>query len=290
MAFDDLPEMPAFRLPEAAAYADYVLRRSKEVAARSRTIMDVAYGNDYWQKVDFYLPAHDARDMPVFCMIHGGVFVNGFKEWMGFQAPPIVSLPAVYVSFSYRLAPATKFPAIAEDCFDALTLVHEQVASYGGDPRRIFVGGHSAGGHLAALLALKRDWLAARGLPRDVVKGCLPVSGMYDLKRESIVSGGLMEQVFPEIFIDEADAASCSPIDHVTGNTTPFFVSWGGEDLPDSVRSSETFVAALRRQPGVVETHIWPGYGHFEASMTLERADDPWVLKLRDWLQAPIGV
>jgi len=288
MSFDDLPAQPAMILPGANEYADYVLARSKKVAAASRTVMDVAYGEDYWQKVDFYLPDDTgARDLPVFCMIHGGAFRAGYKEWMGFQAPPIVSLPAVYVSISYRLAPTAKFPAIAEDCFEALRLVYERVVEHGGDPDRIFVGGHSAGAHLAALLALRRDWCEARGMPADVVKGCFPVSGIYDLEQENIVPGSVLERTFPEIFADPSDAPGCSPIAHVDGNTTPFFVTWGSEDLPDLIESSKAFVAALRRQPCVVETHVWDGYGHFEANITLEKADDPWVVKLREWLAAP---
>ena len=288
MAFDDLPAMPAMLLPGAAEYGEYVLAESRKVAAVTRTAMDLAYGEDYWQKVDFYLPEDaSAHDLPVFCMIHGGAFRNGFKEWMGFQAPPIVGLPAVYASFSYRLAPDNKLPAIAEDCFDALKLVHDRVADHGGSPDRIFVGGHSAGAHLAALLALRRDRSQARGMPADVVKGCFPVSGIYDLKRESIVAGSLTERLFPEIFTDPADAPTCSPVDHVEGNTTPFFVTWGSEDLPDLIESSRAFVAALERQSGAVETHVWEGYGHFEASTTLAKADDPWVVKLRAWLADP---
>ena len=163
MSFDDMPEMPPMFLPGAAEYADRILAQSKKVAAEYPTVMDVAYGDDYWQKVDFYLP-HDVGGggLPVLCYIHGGAFRNGFKEWMGFIAPPFLALPAIYVSFSYRLVPNVTQPRVVDDCFDALKLVYDRVADYGGDPNRIFVAGHSAGANLAATLALRRDLSRAR--------------------------------------------------------------------------------------------------------------------------------
>ena len=114
-----------------------VLEGSKQVQAETRTVIDVPYGDDYWQKVDFYLPEEDAGGgLPVLLFIHGGAWRHGYKEWMGFMAPPVIRHPAVFVSVSCRLAPDAKFPDIAEDCFDALALVYRTVAQFGGDAIR----------------------------------------------------------------------------------------------------------------------------------------------------------
>ena len=87
MAFDDMPEMPRMLLPGAHEYAARILASSKQVAETCRTVMDVSYGRDYWQKVDFYLPHEEslteavlARGLPVMCFIHGGAFRNGFSS------------------------------------------------------------------------------------------------------------------------------------------------------------------------------------------------------------------
>ncbi|MSP52099.1 MAG: alpha/beta hydrolase [Alphaproteobacteria bacterium] len=287
MSFKDMPKMPPLLLPGAPEYAERILALSKKVASKHRTVMDVAYGSDYWQKVDFYLPDDKrAQGVPVLVFIHGGAFRNGFKEWMGFQAPVIIDLPAIFVSISYRLAPDTKFPAIMEDCFDALKLVYDSVGKYGGDHDRIFIGGHSAGGHLSAIVALRPDRSIARGMPADVIKGCFPVSGIYDLRLEAVKPGTVIERVHTQVFFDPLKAPDVSPICHVAGNNIPFFVSWGGKDLPESIEQSETLVAALKRGRSKVASYVFPGMGHFDANMDLDRRDSPWVQTVRDWMLA----
>jgi len=196
------------------------------VQAKSRTVIDVAYGDDYWQKVDFYLPDEDARGgLPVLLFIHGGAWRHGYKEWMGFMAPPVIRHPAVLFSVSYRLAPDTKFPDIADDCVDALALVYRTVAQFGGDADRIFIGGHSAGAYLAVLVTLRRDHARACGPPDDVIKACFPVSGLSDLGANAVIAGGVLEFVRPLMFDDPDNSAAASSINFIAGNTTPFFVT-----------------------------------------------------------------
>ena len=286
MAFDDMPDMPRMLLPGAHEYADRILAASKQVAAAYPTVLDVPYGEDYWQKIDVYRPRDQTRrDLPVMCFIHGGAFRNGFKEWMGFMAPPLLDLPAVFVSFSYRLAPGTRFPEIMHDCFDALKLVYDRAHNYGANRDRIFVGGHSAAGHLAALLALRRDQIEARGMPGDVIKGCLPVSGVFDLRRDHAAPGGVISRIHSELFDDPGIESEVSPLALTAGNETPFFVAWGGDDLEDVVSSSAALVTALRAESSTVEEHVWPQLGHFEVNEAQGNADDAWVQTARRWMQ-----
>lgn len=293
MAFDDLPplrDIPGLgkMRPEAPRHNAYVLKASRKVAHTTRTDLDVPYGDSYWHKVDVYMPDDtDARDMPIFCMLHGGGFVRGYKEWMGFQAPVVTSLPAIYVSVSYRLAPEARVPAITDDCLRALKLVRERAGDWGGDGDRIFVGGHSAGAILAAQMVLWKEGLARHDLPADVIKGCFPVAGVYSLDPDWLPEDTVLATVFPDLFDDARDAATYSPINHVAGNTTPFLVSWGDADTPYVLESSAELVAALRRQPGLVRSQVWAGYNHFDAHRTLENVDDPWVVTLREWMRQP---
>tara|TARA_B100000686_G_scaffold331626_1_gene395392 strand:+ start:774 stop:1691 length:918 start_codon:yes stop_codon:yes gene_type:complete len=296
MAFDDLPplrEIPGMgkMRPEAPKHNAYVMEASRKVAESTRTKLDVPYGNSYWHKIDVYLPEDTTlRDLPIFCMLHGGGFVRGYKEWMGFQAPVITSLPAIYISVSYRLAPEAKVPEITDDCLHALKLVYERAGDWGGDANRIFIGGHSAGAILVAQMALWKEGLERHSLPGDVIKGCFPVAGVYNLDPGWLPADTILATVFPDLFDDAADAINYSPLNHVIGNTTPFMVCWGNADTQYVLDSSEELVAALSNQPGLVKRQVWEGYNHFDAHRRLENIDNPMVVTLRDWMQNPAGL
>lgn len=284
MSFDDLPPLPAMRSPDARAYAERISAASRRVQQTTRTALDQRYGDDYWQKLDIYLPATEAQGLPVLCFLHGGAWVNGTKEWMGFMAPPLTGLPALFVSVNYRLAPAARYPAAMDDCFDALVWVYRNIARWGGDPGRIFLGGHSAGGHLVALVTLRRDLLRRRGLPDDVVKGCLPVSGVFDLRCAAPPSGSLEEVAHTAFLARPQDAWEASPLAYVDGNRTPFYLAWGSRDIPWLIGQGPAMAAALAAQPGRVVTEEFAGYDHFAMSEDAGRTDSAWVGRVRRWL------
>ena len=135
------------------------------------------YGENPYQSVALY-PAEKPRG-ELIVMIHGGGWTNGYKEWMAFCAPALTARGITAASLGYRLAPSHLWPAGFEDVADGVAEIYRRAGEFGADKDRIFVSGHSAGGHLAALLALKSDWQASRGLPGDVIKGSLPISGTY---------------------------------------------------------------------------------------------------------------
>ena len=106
---------------------------------------------------------------------HGGGWTSGYKEWMAFMAPAFNAAGVTFVSAGYRLAPQHVFPAARRRLRPQAVEVGEaeNIAAHGGDPNDLFIGGHSAGGHYAALLAVDDRWMKPTGLPRDVVRGCL---------------------------------------------------------------------------------------------------------------------
>ncbi len=136
MAFHDLKQQPPRaslnpdRVEEFEAYAAAALERSKAAAASCRTVLDVEFGDDYYQKLDLYLPdeatlADHEGGVPVILFCHGGGWNFGYKEWNGFMAPALIDLPAIFVSVSYRLAPEHKFPAALEDVLAGLSWVFQ---------------------------------------------------------------------------------------------------------------------------------------------------------------------
>jgi acetyl esterase/lipase len=178
-----LEEYPAQEPPSdsARSYGDAVMRLGAGLEGIERR-----YGADPYQSLAvFRAPAPNGT---LLAFMHGGGWTNGYKEWMAFMAPAFTAAGVSFATIGYRLAPAHVFPAGMDDVIAAVAMLYRNAAEFGYDPARIFLGGHSAGGHYAALLAVRRDWQAQAGLPKDVIRGCLPISGVYDFGVQSGLS------------------------------------------------------------------------------------------------------
>lgn len=286
MSLDDLPPLAPTIDSGGRAYQERVIAAARKVLAATRCETDVPYrADDYWQKLDIFMPADISRPLPVLCFLHGGAWYTGHKEWVSFMAPAILTVPAIFVTPSYRHAPAAQFPAQLDDCADAIAWVHRNIARFGGDPDRIHLGGHSAGAHLAALTALRRDALAARGLPPDVIKACYPVSGRYDLTEAAPARNG--KTVVENFLGDASDTAGASPLAHVKGNRTPFHVAVGTDDLAGFPQQARDLVAALRREACTVRYQEFDGYNHFMMNEQCSLPDHPWMRGVHEWLRQP---
>jgi acetyl esterase/lipase len=208
--------------PEAERYAAWCREATTTALTHTRHLLDIAYGTDDGQKIDLYLPeASDATELPTLLFMHGGYWTHGYKEWLGFMAPAFVSLPAIFISVGYRLAPAAPYPAALADCLSALAWTHQHISAYGGSSQRLFIGGHSAGGHLAALIALRPSLFAAYGLPDNAISACFPVSGVYDL------TGPIPQDRLQAFIPPGTDPLVASPLNYADGNRLPFFASRG---------------------------------------------------------------
>lgn len=133
------------------------------------------------QMVDVYAPA-GAKGLPVVFWIHGGGWQGGDRTLIQLKPQAFVEKGFVFVSAGYRLLPEVDMVTIFRDIAKALRWTHEHIAEFGGDPKRILVGGHSAGAQLAALICTDERYLKAEGVPFAVLKGCFPVDGdTYDV-------------------------------------------------------------------------------------------------------------
>ena len=266
--------------PGAGEYLEQAMAWSDKVRASSRVALNLEYGPDERQKLDVYMPDEaPGSPAPVLLFLHGGYWVIGHKDLLGFMAPSITIAPALLVSVGYRLAPGAKYPEQVDDCRAALRWVYEHIADYGGDPERIYVGGHSAGGHLAAMISLQRDRLADFGLQPDIIKGCFPVSGVFDVtetppeRREAFLRS-------------DDDARNASPVYSTGGNATPFLLEIGGDDFDNLVAQHPRMLAALRSERGYVEEMVREGHNHFQISLDHGDPDSPWTRRVREWMTA----
>jgi arylformamidase len=273
MSFEDLPPLPTMIHAEANTYATRCTELSKRALRTCRSHLDIPYGDDYWQRLDVFQPAHDLKDLPVFIFVHGGAWASGCKEWMGFMAPNIVGTPAVFVSVSYRKIPDHRMATQFADVARAFAWVQREIAHYGGDPTRLHVGGHSAGGHLAMLISLQ--WEAARaagGFDASTIRSVLPVSTPLDLRILPEFPDESLVRVHEKVLDDPSRAAEFSPIVHAVRARVPYFFTWGENDFPRIRRQNIAMVAALQAQGSQVEALEIAGASHFETNLT---AADP---------------
>jgi acetyl esterase/lipase len=257
-----------------ARYHDEVLRRGASVGG-----VEFRYGADPYCSLTI-VPAKEPTG-DVLVVFHGGGWTNGYKEWMLFMAPALNALGVTFVTAGYRLAPQHVFPVQRDDAFDAIAAVYRSIAAHGGRPDRIFVGGHSAGGHLAALTALSEGWTAERDVPANVIRGALPISGTYLFGDAS----GLAMR--PRFLGPEANGADqeASPLHHVRPGAPPFFVSYGSDDFPHLRRQAQDFVAALQVQGNDVTACELPGCDHLGASYASGEPASGWSSKAAAWMR-----
>ncbi len=260
--------------PVPEAYAATALALSKAAVASTRCVLDVAYGPLAEHRLDIFMPDEEVSGRPVYINIHGGNWTHGYKEWLGFGAPPIVAAGAIYISIEYRLIAVAQHPAQLEDCLTAVAWIRENIAAYGGDPAQLFIGGHSAGGHLSAMVALRRDLYPRFGLPERTIRACFPFCGMMDLRHGGMYTvdpdTGLGDALL--VSIDEAEDAS--PICWGASNVTPFFVSWGERDSQMMLLQGAPFVLALKAGTGRVECKVFAGFDHFYTHLDQVRPDN----------------
>ena len=259
-------------------YAQQVMGWARALDDKAMTVQcDVAYGPHRLHRYNVYSPVN-AVDAPVLIFWHGGGWTNGYRDYNTFMAQHITALGCVLVSSSYRLVTEAKFPAAFDDGLAALVHVSQHIDSSGGDAKRIYLGGHSAGAHLAALVALRSD---------IAVRGCLPISGIMDLHHPSPVPGSLEERVYSMVLNDPAQDAVMSPICWTAGNRVPFDLTVGEHDSVRVRLSNRRMFELLRLQNASVAFHDQPGHSHFDTHTSLHQADAPWYARLAKMLDTP---
>jgi acetyl esterase/lipase len=221
--------------------------RSEENAAQKPPLADIAYktGSKLTEyetqrcKLDLYLPA-SGRNFATLVWFHGGALKAGSKD--GGETPKIARALAgdgiAVASVNYRLSPKATYPAYVEDSAAAVAWVRAHIAEHGGDPAKVFISGHSAGGYLALMLALDARWLQPHGLTPDSFAGYIPVSGQvmthYTVREER----GIGKET---IIADEA-----APVHYCRKDTPPMLVLAADHDMAARAEENEYLVATLK--------------------------------------------
>jgi arylformamidase len=259
-------------VPEHLSYFARYEAASGALRAHRRGRLDLAYGATPRQAIDLFLPETDAAPLLVF--IHGGYWQSRDRKDFSFVAAPWLERGAAVALIGYDLAPAVRMDAIVDQVRAGLAWLHREAPSHGCDPSRLFVAGHSAGGHLAAM-ALATDW-PAFGLPADAIKGVCAISGVFDL--EPIRLCYLNEVVG----LDEAAAKRNSPIGLPLHGRCPVVVAVGELETRAFHDQSRAYAARLEREGWPCELLVQEGVDHFGIVMSLAESDAPIVRAIAD--------
>ncbi len=215
----------------------------------------IAYGADPRQQLDVYLPDAPSVEPPaVVVFIHGGSWQTGSKEQYRFVGSGLAEKGYITVVANYRLNPDVRFPVFVADAAEAVAWTLRNIGEFGGDPRRVFVMGHSAGAHTAMLLALDRRYLTAAGASPEEVRGAIGLSGPYDFAIDS--------SLLRSVFGSATDPAETQPVKFVRGDAPPLLLIHGTDDGICWVTHSIRLTDLIRTAGGEAELRLYPGLGH----------------------------
>ena len=269
-----------------------------DIAFAQKRTTDIPYAENGHERqvLDIYTPEEAADEsLPVMFWIHGGGWQVGDKSDVGLKPKVLTERGFVFVSTNYRLLPDVEMGVLTRDIARSLGWVHKNIAKYGGDPKRIFVGGHSAGAQLAALICIDDRYLNEEGVPFDVLKGCVPVDGdTYDIPkiimtaehRQALYGGKMFtfghRQKFgndPEKHID------FSAVTHVAKDKgiPPFLILFFPGN-PDTRVQAQRLEAELNEAGIPVTAYGKRDSNHSRLNNDLGKSDDPATLELYKFL------
>jgi arylformamidase len=221
-----------------------------------------AYGPTEIEKLDIYRTKR--TNAPIFLFIHGGAWLGGPAKNRAFLAEMFVNAGAHFVSPDFVRVDAANgdLRVMAEQVRRAITWTYKNATIFGGDPNRLYIGGHSSGGHLSAV-SLVTDWKKDFGLPEDIVKGGLCMSGMYDMKAVRLSKRNTYVK-----FTDDIEQAM-SPQRYIALLRAPVIVTYGGNETPEFQRQARDFAAAVESAGKAVELIEAANYNHVEMEESL---------------------
>ena len=222
----------------------------------------VAYGPTEIEQLEIY-KTH-LGNAPIRIFIHGGAWRGGSAKESGYPAEMFVSNGAHYVAVDFDSVENTdgNLMPMVNQVRRAVAWVYQNAASFGGDPNRVYLAGHSSGAHLGGVV-LVTDWQKEFGLPMNIVKGGVLMSGMYDLKPVRLSKRSKYVK-----FSDEIEQ-ELSTQRHLDKLNTPIILAHGTLESPEFQRQTREFAAAVKAAGKPVQLIVGEGYNHFELPETL---------------------
>ncbi len=221
-----------------------------------RQVHDVAYAEGPRHRLDVYAPESVRGGAPVVVFLYGGSWDSGDKDMYAFVGKALAARGIVAVIPDYRVYPEARYPAFLRDNAAALRWARDHAGTYGGDPHKLVLMGHSAGAYNAAMLALDRRWLGDVGMrPDRDLSAVIGLAGPYDFLP-------LDDETLEEIFAPAPSLKDTQPINHVGQPVPPVFLGAARGDDTVSPRNTRVLAAALRTSGASVEERYYDGLSH----------------------------
>lgn len=221
----------------------------------------MVYAADLGLRLDVYPPVA-AEPAAVVVFFYGGGWRNGRRDWYRFVGLRLAEAGILTIIPDYRAFPEVTFPDFMDDAARAVAWALNHAEVHGGDPSRVFLMGHSAGAHIAALLATDARHLQRAGADHSRIRGVIGLSGPYDFLP-------LTSRRLQEIFPDEALRAASQPVDFVDASSPPMLLVHGKDDRTVLPRNSRRLAERLAAHAVEVQLHLYPGLGHAATVLAL---------------------
>lgn len=247
-------------------------------------VKDLPYGGENdadpeWHKLDLYVPK-GRRGFPAMVFIHGGSWVHGSKEEYRSLGVTLARNGVGTAVINYRLSPDFKHPAHTRDAARALAWTRANIGRFGGRPDQIFVCGHSAGGHIAALLGTDESYLKSENLSFADLRGVIPVSGDY------LITRGRWDDVFGN---DEEVIRRASPLNVIEGHCPPFLILYAEGDSSSVGRHSDELREALKAMQNEASSIEVKDRTHASIIRNLTEPDDLTMRLIREFMARHAG-
>jgi len=247
---------PRESVPEYPALSKRKAEQARKVRETAKSWFNVSYGRSPRETLDIY--AADKAGGPVLVYIHGGYWRSGNKEDNCNFVPTFTKRGATVVLLEYDLCPKVTVTDVVRQTRAAIAWVFKNITRYSGNPSYLYVSGHSAGGHLTAM-ALAHDW-EKEALPRDLIKGAVVTSGVFDLDVVAHLSVQEEIQMTPEI------ARANDPLTHPSLVNCPLVIAVGGAEPKGWQQMSEDYFNYCKQQGMKADYLVIPGANHYTMS------------------------
>jgi arylformamidase len=248
--------------PLMSQVGERLASNSEAMRARIGAPERESYGPSAAEGLDIYRTKQ--KNAPIFVFIHGGAWLGGAAKDYGYPAEMFVNAGAHYVAIDFIAIKEAggDLSVMAKQVRRAVAWVHNNAEMFGGDPSRLYVGGHSSGGHLCGVV-LVTDWQKEFGLRPNIIKGGLCMSGVYEMKPVALSARRNY------VKFTEAVEDSMSAMRHIERLQAPITVTYGTFETPEFQRQSREFAAAVKAAGKPVELLEAPNYAHLEMCESL---------------------
>lgn len=246
--------------------------RSAAFREKARCLPDVSYGHGSRGMLDCF-PAQNAAQAPTLIFLHGGYWHKGDKSFYSYVAEPFVERGISCITLNYDFCPMVCMADIVQQVRVAVAWVWHNATPLGVS-RKLFISGHSAGGHLTAMI-MATDWPSYdQALPADLFHGAIPVSGLYDLR--PLVDLPLNDT----LRMDHTEAANNSPVNHVLVSNAPQLVVCGGAESDAFNWQSDLYVSTFATPQRELARYSVPASNHFDVMNAFANPEDEFFQKM----------